>query len=273
MASSNFIDMTGWVMKEHGVLDSRLSVIERICEGHPKYIHKKSIWKCKCECGNTDYVYADGYSLRKGKTKSCGCYKSDRIRNSSKKTNTYKFTDTYGIGYDSNNQEFYFDLEDYDKIKDYCWIVSDSGYVITAIYNSELGFSQNYSMHRLLMDVTWRYNKDDKLVIDHINHVRFDNRKQNLRVCLWGENLFNKDGCNRNTSGVCGVSWSKEKKKWRAYISIGGHQKFLGYYADFDKAVDARKQGEEKFFGQFSYDNSIQISKSLEEINYGIHNT
>ena len=164
MASSNFIDMTGWVMKEHGVPDSRLSVIERICEGHPKYIHKKSIWKCKCECGNTDYVYADGYSLRKGKTKSCGCYKSDRIRNSSKKTNTYKFTDTYGIGYDSNNQEFYFDLEDYDKIKDYCWIVSDSGYVITAIYNSELGFSQNHSMHRLLMDVTWRYNKDDKLV-------------------------------------------------------------------------------------------------------------
>ena len=194
MASSNFIDMTGWVMKEHGVPDSRLSVIERICEGHPKYIHKKSIWKCKCECGNTDYVYADGYSLRKGKTKSCGCYKSDRIRNSSKKTNTYKFTDTYGIGYDSNNQEFYFDLEDYDKIKDYCWIVSDSGYVITAIYNSELGFSQNHSMHRLLMDVTWRYNKDDKLVVDHINtHHREDNRKSNLRIVSNSENQMNRN--------------------------------------------------------------------------------
>ena len=40
-----------------------------------------------------------------------------------KKYNKYDLSGEYGIGWTSNtNQEFYFDLEDYDKIKDYCWI-------------------------------------------------------------------------------------------------------------------------------------------------------
>ena len=39
-----------------------------------------------------------------------------------KKSNIYDLSGEYGIGRASNtNQEFYFDLEDYDKIKDYCW--------------------------------------------------------------------------------------------------------------------------------------------------------
>lgn len=32
-------------------------------------------WRCKCECGKETIV--DAYKLRKGKTKSCGCWKSE----------------------------------------------------------------------------------------------------------------------------------------------------------------------------------------------------
>ena len=46
-----------------------------------------------------------------------------------KKYNTYDLTGEYGIGYTSKDEEFYFDLEDYDKIKDYCWRITMQGYV------------------------------------------------------------------------------------------------------------------------------------------------
>ena len=55
------IDMTGWKMKEHGIIDSRWTVLTYA--GHSK-------WKCQCECGNIKLV--DGNSLRRGGSKSCG---------------------------------------------------------------------------------------------------------------------------------------------------------------------------------------------------------
>lgn len=55
------IDMTGWKMKEHGIIDSRWTVLTYT--GHSK-------WKCQCECGNIKLV--DGNCLRRGGSKSCG---------------------------------------------------------------------------------------------------------------------------------------------------------------------------------------------------------
>ena len=34
------------------------------------------IWKCKCDCGNKDFVYVDTHNLLRGHTSSCGCLKS-----------------------------------------------------------------------------------------------------------------------------------------------------------------------------------------------------
>ena len=70
------IDMTGWVMKEHGILDSKLTVLYEDKE----YVkNRKTLvgphWLCKCECGNITTVL--GQSLRNGKTKSCGCLKKE----------------------------------------------------------------------------------------------------------------------------------------------------------------------------------------------------
>lgn len=60
------IDMTGWVMKEHGVPDSLLTVL---------YLVDKhgtgSVWHCKCECGNE--FDTNGARIRSGGVKSCGC--------------------------------------------------------------------------------------------------------------------------------------------------------------------------------------------------------
>lgn len=75
---SKLIDMTGWIMSEHGVPDSRLTVIDRgenDFQGHAR-------WNCKCECGNECYNI-DGRDLRTGHTKSCGCLQKERTSEAS----------------------------------------------------------------------------------------------------------------------------------------------------------------------------------------------
>ena len=64
---SKLIDMTGWAMKEHGVPDSRLTVVERA----ENKSNGSARWKCRCECGNE--VIINGSDIRSGKQKSCGC--------------------------------------------------------------------------------------------------------------------------------------------------------------------------------------------------------
>lgn len=69
---TNGIDMTGWVMKEHGVPNSLLTVIRQVPQ--PENMKKKGLyWECQCECGNKKI--ANGSKIRSGSTVSCGCQK------------------------------------------------------------------------------------------------------------------------------------------------------------------------------------------------------
>ena len=61
-----------------------------------------------------------------------------------------------------------------------------------------------------------------------------------------------------HTSGVSGVTWNKYHNKWDVRIKFGRKSIFIGYYNNFNDAVYARKQAEEKYFGEYSYDNSIR---------------
>lgn len=71
------IDMTGWVMKEHNVLDSKLTVLHEDKEYKIKnnIKQKQTYWLCICECGNK--VVASGTNIRKGIIRSCGCLYKD----------------------------------------------------------------------------------------------------------------------------------------------------------------------------------------------------
>lgn len=52
----------------------------------------------------------------------------------------------------------------------------------------------------------------------------------------------------RNQSGVRGVCWSASKHKWRANIGVQGKKIDLGYFANKEEAIKARKAAEEKYF-------------------------
>lgn len=208
-------------------------------------------WLCKCDCGNEVIVRGD--SLRTGNTQSCGCFNKERVFETSKKYNVYDLTGEFGIGYTSKETKFYFDLEDYELIKDYYWNVNKYGYIYTMQGNKAL------FMHRLIMGV---YKKSWKeVVVDHRygEKTRNDNRKYNLRLATNQENIFNsKLRCN-NTSGVTGVSWNKQNKKWESYIKINDEFIHLGNFKNKEDAIRVRKEAEEKYFGEFSYDNSMKL--------------
>ena len=63
-----------------------------------------------------------------------------------------------------------------------------------------------------------------------------------------------------NNSGVSGVNWDSATNKWRARICINNQRISLGVYDDVNDAIEARKQAEEKYFGEWSYDNSQERS-------------
>ena len=108
-----FIDLTG---QKFG----RLTVIKR-GENYVSSSGKtvKIQWLCNCDCG-TENILVVGSQLKNGRTKSCGCISRELLISKNKdrrKYNTYDLSGEYGIGWTSNtNKEFYFDLEDYDKI-------------------------------------------------------------------------------------------------------------------------------------------------------------
>ena len=101
-------------------------------------------------------------------------------------------------------------------------------------------------MHRIVMEV----EKD--MVVDHINRVKHDNRKDNLRICSQKENSRNLKISINNTSGVTGVCFNKSNNRWRATIGINGKRIHLGYFANKQDAIEARLKAELELFGEYS---------------------
>lgn len=66
-----------------------------------------------------------------------------------------------------------------------------------------------------------------KLVVDHINKDKTDNRPDNLQIVSVRHNARNRKN---TTSKYQGVSWHKGMGKWQSRIRIDGKQKYLGAF-------------------------------------------
>ena len=94
-------------------------------------------------------------------------------------------------------------------------------------------------------------NPGDDMVVDHINHDKLDNRKDNLRICSTRQNTMNQDVSKNNTSGITGVGWDKSSNKWIAYIKVNYRQITLGRFTNLDDAIQARMDAEIEYFGEY----------------------
>lgn len=130
------------------------------------------------------------------------------------------------------------DLDDIEKIKICKWHLGPAGYA----YNRGKNIGH---MHRLIMDAP------DGMVVDHINHNILDNRKENLRICTQKQNMCNQSIRVDNSSGYTGV-YHVGKNRWVAQIKANGKTKHIGSYKSLEEAIEARKQAEIDYYGEFT---------------------
>lgn len=100
-------------------------------------------------------------------------------------------------------------------------------------------------MHRVVLERILGRPLGKMEVSDHINGDGLDNRRRNLRACSNSENLHNHGLFRTNTSGINGVSWDKNRKRWRVSVTIRGKTIYLGQarnIADAKLLLEGRPQ-------------------------------
>lgn len=200
-----------------------------------------SFWNCTCIlCGNN--CVRNVTYLKTNKSPMCQKCSND-LGNNDVKLNKIEQKDNYSI----INESILIDDDDLENILDYHRYVSinSSGYA----YFRYKGV--DYFLHRLIMGLSPKYDNDTKIIVDHINGNRLDNRKENLRICEKSDNPMNCKIYKNNTSGCKGVTWMKRLNKWQAAISVKGKSIYLGVYSNIEDAIKVRKEAENKYYGEF----------------------
>ena len=130
-------------------------------------------------------------------------------------------------------------LRDGYLIDEYGNIYSEISGKILSQYKESRGYmtikidGKNYHIHRL-MAATYlgHVGGGYRVVVDHVNGVKDDNRLENLQIISNRDNPFKEKKTSSKYTGV-----SKFKDKWRSCIRINGVLKYLG---DFKNEEDAR---------------------------------
>lgn len=231
----------------------RLTVLKQI-EDHIKPNGKHDAqWLCECSCEEHKRIKVLGQNLKKKNgTRSCGCLRNEQASinaKNNKKGNKYKLDledehGRYGIGYCSNTgNEFYFDMDDYEKIMDYTWYEHyDKRNNYHALLTRDPRTQKNIKMTRVINCIGH----------DHADRNPLNNRKYNLRKATSIENSQNQSLRRDNTSNISGVYFNKSAKKWQPYITVNKKYVYLGIFDDKNDAIIARLKAEQKYFGEFA---------------------
>lgn len=215
----------------------KLTVVEEVekSKGHMR-------WLCRCDCGNE--IIVDGGNLRSGHSTSCG--------------NCHKYVEHDDNSMECvlpNGQTFLFSKEDFHLVSQHKWSIENNGYVHTTINGSHVRLHQ-YLLAR------------SDLKIDHINGLRNDNRRNNLRFVTDQQNSWNTKKPNHNTSGYKGVSFCKARNKYEVRIRAETKNKFLGYYDSPIEAALAYDRAAAFYFGEYARTNfgKEDLNERKEEI-------
>jgi hypothetical protein len=128
------------------------------------------------------------------------------------------------------------------KVGDVAGSVNNDGYTMISVLN------KSYGAHRL----AWLYVIGcwPEAEVDHRNHIRTDNRWRNLRAATKKQNHEN-ELTRANSSGVKGVHWDAEHRKWRACIRHNKRLINLGRFGSLATAARVRGAAEKQFFTHY----------------------
>lgn len=137
------------------------------------------------------------------------------------------------------------DDEDYERLNKYKWCYHN-GY---AVAGNPQGGNYWYMQEMVLQRI-------DGFLIDHINRIRNDNQKSNLRLVTATQNAINQGMKRSNTSGYKGVNLTVTGQ-WKAQIRIKGKLTYLGQYKFAEDAALAYNNAAQKHHKEFAYINPL----------------
>lgn len=132
------------------------------------------------------------------------------------------------------------DDEDYEHLMQWKWHAYKSK---RNMYAGRSVKNVKVSMHRYLLNL-----KDFNDVADHKNNDGLDNQRCNLRVATRSQNGANRRSHLNSSSKYLGVSFNKDRKKWKSEIKKKPAVYFLGW---FENEIDAAKAYNIKAFELF----------------------
>jgi hypothetical protein len=125
---------------------------------------------------------------------------------------------------------FLIDDQDLNLITGYHWRLNADGYVVASV-KLDTGWLP-LCLHRLLLGTKPGYQ------VDHRNHDKLDNRRQNLRWVTPQQNTRNRRLLQSSRTGFIGVS--QQGKRFHAYLKVNSRKKFLGSYETAEIAALVR---------------------------------
>jgi hypothetical protein len=120
---------------------------------------------------------------------------------------------------------------------------ADRGYMTVCVDG------KNYRAHRVIYLFHHGYLPEQ---IDHINGDRSDNRIENLRPATISQNGQNRKPTGK--SGIKGVVWHKQIKRWVASISVNGKTKHLGCFETLEQAAEVSKAARIEMHKEYAWE-------------------
>ena len=175
------------------------------------------LWRCKCDCGSETEAAVN--ALISGNTTSCGCAKIDALRE--------RAIDISGKKYGYLTPLRPLDERAQGSVVWECRC--DCGKICRVPYNSIVrGNTASCGCKK---------NEHEQPPLHYVDGTCIEMLKpKGLRA--------------NNTSGCTGVV-ALPNGRWRAQIVFKGRRHVLGTYSDYNMAVEARKKGEARIFGEF----------------------
>jgi hypothetical protein len=114
--------------------------------------------------------------------------------------------------------------------------MASSGYLTVSLFKN--GNHESHTIHKLVA-IVFKNHKPcgHKLVVNHINFDRSDNRAVNLEITTQRKNTNKKHL--KSSSKYIGVYWCTQSKKWRSRIRINNKRKYLGLFKTELEASEA----------------------------------